>query len=37
MHILIPTVAGTAVVIAVPLLWRWFARKSRTQVHRINQ
>lgn len=35
-RILPPALAG-ALLVVVPLLWRWLARKSRTQVHRINQ
>jgi hypothetical protein len=30
-------VAGVAVVVAAPRLWRWYLRTTNTQVHRINQ
>jgi hypothetical protein len=29
--------AGAALAVALPLLWRWFARTTNTQVHRVNQ
>jgi hypothetical protein len=29
--------AGAALALGTPLLWRWFARTTNTQVHRINQ
>lgn len=28
---------GAALAVAAPLLWRWIARTSNTQVHRVNQ
>jgi hypothetical protein len=34
---LVALLAGAALAIAAPLLWRWYARTTRTQVHRINQ
>lgn len=29
--------AGAALAVALPLSWRWFARTTNTQVHRVNQ
>ncbi len=35
--LLLGAAAGGLAVAAVPLVWRWVRRTSRTQVHRINQ
>jgi hypothetical protein len=34
---LLTLIIGAALVAAAPRLWRWIARTSNTQVHRINQ
>jgi hypothetical protein len=34
---LLTLLAGAALAVAAPLAWRWIARTSKTQVHRINQ
>jgi hypothetical protein len=29
-------IAGAALAVAIPMLWRWISRTSDTQVHRID-
>ena len=36
-RILPAMIAGAVLAVAIPAVWRWIARTSRTQVHRIGQ
>jgi hypothetical protein len=35
-RILPAMIAGAVLAVAIPMLWRWIARTSNTQVHRID-
>ena len=36
-RVVVALLCGVALAVAVPALWRWIARTTGTQVHRINQ